>query len=247
MSRYIIVAALLLANLPTFTPEGRAAEMAEDVSMVQLIATPERFDGKFVRVFGFLNLAFEGDSLYLHSEDLAKGLLRNGVWVDRTEAMTRDEKQLSGHYVLIEAIFDAQHHGHMGLFGGALKNITRIEIWTWPPAPLHYKDLTHRLPLLPDEQKLIGSWQFSSSTGDRWIETYEADHTYWIVSYKQGKASLTRKGRWYVSEVQDIKVLVRDPAKPHEFAIRINDISANTLNLAQMNYMRCQRPRKPSR
>lgn len=243
MGRYLIVAALLLTAFLTSSRGSRAAEMAEDVSMVQLIATPEKFDGKFVRVFGFLWLEFEADSLYLHREDLVQGLTRNGVWVHRTEAIERDGKKLNRHYVLIEGVFDAQDHGHMGLWGGAIKNITRIE--TWPPKPLHFKDLTRRSPLLPDERKLVGSWQMSSSTDDRWIETFEPDHTYWIVSYKHGNASLSRTGRWYIMEKD--KVLVVDPGKPGEFGIAINDISENTLTLAQLTYTRCKRPKKPSK
>jgi hypothetical protein len=243
MDRYMIVAALLLTALPAFAPGGRAAGMAEDVSMVQLIATPEKFDGKFVRVNGFLNLGFEGDSLYLHREDFVQGLVRNGIWVVRTEAMERDEKKLNSHYVLIEGIFDAQHHGHMDMFGGALKNVTRVE--TWPPAKLHFKDLTHRSPLLPDERNLIGSWQMSPITDDRWIETFEPDHTYWIVSYKQGNAYLVRTGRWYIAEKD--KMLVEDPGKPREFGIAINYTDEKTLTLAQLIYTRCQRPKRPSR
>ncbi|HYJ05111.1 MAG TPA: hypothetical protein VEX43_08255 [Chthoniobacterales bacterium] len=245
MSRYMIAAALAVAALSTITRGGRAAELAEDVSMVQLIATPEKFDGKFIRVSGFLNLEFEGDSLYLHRDDLFQGLVRNGVWVDRTEAMERERKKLNKHYVMIEGIFSAQHHGHMGLFGGAITNITRVEPSV--PEQRHYEDLTHRLPLTPDEQKFVGSWEMSSSTGDRWIETYEPNHTYWIVSYKQGKASLTSKGRWYIME--NNRLLVRNPGKtpPREHGIIINDIAENTLKLAQLTYTRCQRPKKPSK
>ena len=157
--------------------------------------------------------------------------------------MEREEKKLNQHYVLIEGIFDAQDHGHMGLFGGAIKNITRVE--TWPPKKLSFKDLTHRSPLLPDERKLVGSWQMSSSRVERWIETYEPDHTYWIVSYKQGKASLSRTGRWYIMEKD--RMLVVDPGKPREFGIQINDLGENTLTLANLSYTRCQRPKKPSR
>lgn len=237
MARYLIVAALLLTALPAFTLGGRAAEMAENVSMVQLIATPEKFDGKFVRVIGFLTLEFEGDALYLHREDLVQGL-DNCVWVHRTDVMERDRKTLNRHYVVIEGVFDAQDHGHMGMFGGAIKDITRIE--TWPPAPLHFKDLTHRAPLLPDERKLVGSWQISD---DRW--TFEPDHTYWIVSYRQGRTSLERTGRWYVME--NHRTLVMDPGRPREFGIAINDLGENTLMLAQLAYTRCQRPKKPSR
>ena len=236
MRRYMIVAALSVAAF-SFTTRGRAVEMAENVSMVQLIATPEKFDGKFVRVIGFLNLEFEGDALYLHREDLVQSL-DNCVWVHRTDVMERDRKKLNRHYVMIEGNFDAQDHGHMGMFGGAIKDITRIE--TWPPAPLHFKDLTHRAPLLPDERKLVGSWQISD---DRW--TFEPDHTYWIVSHKQGKTSLGRTGRWYVME--NDRMLVMDPGRAHEFGIAINDLGENTLTLAQLSYTRCQRPKKPSK
>jgi hypothetical protein len=236
MRRYMIVAALSVAAF-SFTTRLRAVEMAENVSMVQLIATSEKWDGKFVRVIGFLNLEFEGDALYLHREDLVQSL-DNCVWVHRTDVMERDRKQLNRHYVVIEGIFDAQDHGHMGMFGGAIKDITRIE--TWPPAPLHFKDLTHRVPLLADERKLVGSWQISD---DRW--TFEPDHTYWIVSYKRGKTSLGRAGRWYVME--NDRMLVMDPGKPREFGIAINDLGENTLILAQLSYTRCQRPKKPSK
>src|SRR5437870_2929981 len=101
MRRYMIVAALSVAAFQAFTREGRAVEMAEDVSMVQLIATPEKFDGRFVHVFGFLNLEFEGDALYLHREDFVHGLDRNAVWVNQTEAMERARNKLNRHYVLI--------------------------------------------------------------------------------------------------------------------------------------------------
>jgi hypothetical protein len=41
--------------------------------MIQLIANPQAWDGKHVRVIGFLRLEFEGDALYLHREDLRTG------------------------------------------------------------------------------------------------------------------------------------------------------------------------------
>ena len=240
MRHYTIAVALLVAAFTAL--KGQAAEMAEDVSMVQLIATPEKYDGKFVRVFGYLILEFEGDAVYLHREDLVQGLSRNALWVDRTEAMERDEKKLSGHYVLIEGIFDAQGHGHMGLFSGVIKDITRVE--TWPPKPRHYEDLTHRLPLLPDERLLVGSWRITSETeNQRW--TFEPDHTYWIASDNQKKVSRPRTGRWYIAETD--KVLVIDPGKPGEVGFLINEISENILTLAGRTYARCERPKKPSK
>jgi hypothetical protein len=132
MRRHIVFAALVVCILAAFATPRAEAEMPKDVSIVQLLATPEKFDGKLVRVFGFLRLAFEGDALYLHREDDAQGLTRNAVWVDRTEAMEREQAKLNAHYVLVEGMFDAEDTGHMGLFGGALKKVTRII--PWPPA-----------------------------------------------------------------------------------------------------------------
>ena len=70
-------------------------------------------------------------ALYLHREDDTQSLTRNAVWVSRTEAMEREQERLNAHYVLMEAIFDAEDTGHMGLFGGALKKVIRII--PWPP------------------------------------------------------------------------------------------------------------------
>jgi hypothetical protein len=48
-----------------------------DVSMVQLLATPERFHGKRVRFTGFVHLAFEGNGIYLHKEDFDHGIVHD--------------------------------------------------------------------------------------------------------------------------------------------------------------------------
>jgi hypothetical protein len=131
MRRHIIFTASVACIVAAFATARAGVEMPKDVSMVQLLATPEKFDGKLVRVFGFLRLEFEGDALYLHREDDTQGLTRNALWVDRTEAIEREQEKLNAHYVLIEATFDAEDTGHMGLFGGALKKVIRII--PWPP------------------------------------------------------------------------------------------------------------------
>ncbi len=67
---------LLLASL--FAVRVRAAEPV-DVTLVQLIANPEKFDGKSIRVIGFLRLEFEGNVLYLHREDYEHAILGDGM------------------------------------------------------------------------------------------------------------------------------------------------------------------------
>ena len=128
MCRRVLMVALLLCAAVAFGISAKAGDMPQDVSIIQLIATPEKFDGKFVSLIGFLCIAFEGDSIYLHREDLEKGIPRNGLWVDIPE---KTDPKLSMHYVLIEGIFDANDHGHMGMFGGAIRKVSRMT--AWPP------------------------------------------------------------------------------------------------------------------
>ena len=105
--------------------EGRVAPDAVDVSLVQLIATPERFHGKRVRVIGFVRLEFEGDAIYLHGDDYKHRLSRNGLWIDVPEKMEARRAEFDRRYVLIEGVFDAQNRGHLDSFSGSIRNLNR--------------------------------------------------------------------------------------------------------------------------
>jgi hypothetical protein len=123
----------------------------EDVSLINVIATPEKYKGRKIRVIGYLNLEFEGNGIYLHKDDYENGIAKNGLWVE----MSRDSIQLPQikkcieNYVLIEGTFDLSK-GHMGAFSGSIKNITRLEIWhsdnnVRPPLKTHMVQFpTHR-------------------------------------------------------------------------------------------------------
>ena len=100
-----------------------------DVTLVQLIANPEKFDERLIRVIGFLRLAFEGDVLYLHREDYENAILGNGIWVNVTPEITKERVTLNLHYVLLEGVFSSSNRGHMGMWSGAIKQIRRAELW----------------------------------------------------------------------------------------------------------------------
>ncbi len=117
----ILVAALFVVPVK--------AEQPTNVTLVQLIANPEKFDGKLIRVIGFLEIEFEGNVLYLHREDYENAILGDGIWVDVTPEMTKNSKSLSKKYVLLEGIFSARERGHMDLWSGSLKNIRRVQLW----------------------------------------------------------------------------------------------------------------------
>ena len=71
------------------------AQEPTNVTLVQLIANPEKFDAKLIRVIGFLRLEFEGNVLYLHREDYENAILGDGIWVDATPAIMKQKATLN--------------------------------------------------------------------------------------------------------------------------------------------------------
>ena len=102
-----------------------------DISMLRLIVTPEKYHNKTVQIIGYLNLEFEGNAIYFHKEDYENGSSRNGIWVSINDelAKNKDLKKYNKKYVIIVGKFDMNSKGHMGMFGGSLKNITRLDEW----------------------------------------------------------------------------------------------------------------------
>ncbi|WP_256080403.1 hypothetical protein [Massilia sp. YIM B04103] len=122
---------ILLTLIVALFCVGTNAKSSElgDVSMIQLIANPQQYDGKPIRLIAFLNLEFEGNALYLHREDFDKSLLSNAVWISLDDQQTRAAKKLNGGYVLVEGIFNAKDRGHLGIFSGSIQRVTRIQSW----------------------------------------------------------------------------------------------------------------------
>ena len=107
-----------------------ANQYATEVSMVQLLSIPEKYDGKLVRVIGVGNLEFEGNYLSLSKEDHKYGA-GNSVWIELGEkAISYDEaKEYNGKYVIVEGFFDKDDRGHFDMFCGSIKNISRYQLW----------------------------------------------------------------------------------------------------------------------
>ena len=102
-----------------------------DISMLRLIVNHEKYHNKTVQIIGYLNLEFEGTAIYFHKEDYENGSSRNGMWVSFNEDLSKkkDLQKFSKKYVIIQGKFDMNSKGHMGMFGGSIKNITRLDEW----------------------------------------------------------------------------------------------------------------------
>ena len=117
----------LLAGLGATRAAGAQESEPVTVSLVQLIATPERYDGKRVLVDGFVWLEFEGDAVYLHKDDYEHALYKNGLWLDVPERYEKQRRTLRGRYALVVARFDAGSKGHFGMWSGGLRDVERLE------------------------------------------------------------------------------------------------------------------------
>jgi hypothetical protein len=103
----------------------------ENTSLIRLIATPEKYDGKTIQVIGYLHLEFEGNAIYLHKEDYEHGLSENSFWVSFSKNITKQKNimDFNDKYVIIIGTFKMDDKGHMGMFGGTLENIVRLDTW----------------------------------------------------------------------------------------------------------------------
>jgi len=113
-----------------YNPKPGYDATVQDVSILQLIANPQAYDGNRVRFIGFLRIEFEGDAIYLHREDFEYAITQNAVWIDIPREMTKQEKQLVNmQYVVCAGLFQGSKHGHMGMFSGEVTDVIRLETW----------------------------------------------------------------------------------------------------------------------
>ena len=126
----LCVVVLVLAS-----PSAWATELV-DTTVLRLLARPELYDGRAVRVIGYCWLEFEGDALYLHEDDFLHGVMADAIWLSLSREQNGAYRPASGGYAIVEGIFRASSHGHLSAFGGTLENITRLQPWEGrEPAP----------------------------------------------------------------------------------------------------------------
>jgi hypothetical protein len=109
---------------------GRLAGSRDDcsVSLVRLIANPEQYHNRRIRVKGFLVVEFEGTGIYLSRDD-ANHLIRvNGFRVsfDRTKVPLdgpHGPARFANQYVALEGTFNMDNPAH---WQGAIIDVDRV-------------------------------------------------------------------------------------------------------------------------
>ena len=128
IGRAIVMSGLLLATYYSSPAHLRESSREPSlVSIVRLLATPEVFDGKLVRVAGYCHLQFEGDALYLHREDYVFRLPINAVRLDLGDRSRDTFQGTTGHYALVEGTFLKADPRDPRPYGGVVR-VQSIEV-----------------------------------------------------------------------------------------------------------------------
>jgi len=100
----------------------------EPVSLIRLLAEPEQYEGRKVRVSGFVTLGFEDCGLHIDETAYKAGLRRNALWLDRPNWLTEISARRLGHrYAEVAGTFKLEQLGHLGLYSGSLTDIRSIQ------------------------------------------------------------------------------------------------------------------------
>lgn len=99
------------------------------ISLIALLATPERFDGRIVRLQAVMRNEFEWHALFLHLEDYERQLSGNSVNLNLTKEQQDRFRQFNGRYVILEGVVVAHDHYPNGKVIVLIDNITRVEEW----------------------------------------------------------------------------------------------------------------------
>lgn len=95
------------------------------LSMLQLLANPEKYDGDHVRVVGYIHFDSENSAIYLHKEDEEQHLFKNGSWVSLAPEVSFEGCQDA--YVVIEGVYRARTDGRMSRWSGAVTHVTKCQ------------------------------------------------------------------------------------------------------------------------
>ena len=101
------------------------------VSIIELIAVPEKYDGKMVRVIGVVQIEHEYNAIHLSTEDWK--YMTNAIWIDpdyeKLEATEEDLAKLNGKMVLIEGIFKIYPVNQRTYTYAEISQVHRYQLW----------------------------------------------------------------------------------------------------------------------
>lgn len=152
---YAVLCSLLLcAFLSSCCKRYSLGERPEFVSIVSILANPEKYDGKKILVSGVLSVKDENRALYLGVDDYDHLIVKNSIWLDGIRDSDSALDSLTRHYVLVEGLFNAGKKGHLSLFSGEISAISGIYPWGNSNAKFQFQKMEMH-PLLMTDTNVV--------------------------------------------------------------------------------------------
>lgn len=101
---------------------------ALNVTIEELRENPEKYHQKTVIVSGYMNLEFEGDSLYPGKSDYENHAYAKSLYLYIEDRYALKKKGINKIYVIVKATFQKDMKGHFGMWFGGLTNIKDIKL-----------------------------------------------------------------------------------------------------------------------
>lgn len=111
---YFVSDAVALAT----TEQGRPPV----VSMIELLANKDKFNGKAVQVSGYLSVRFEDNALYFDENAYLHMFTENALWIDIDQADRAAFERYNGRPGYVIGVFKSENcNGHLCLYGGRIE------------------------------------------------------------------------------------------------------------------------------
>ena len=121
---------LPLVMVLLFSATLRPDERPEFVSMVRLIANPERYNGKLITFVGYFVVETDGTAVFMSSEDYEHQITANALWIETTDQIRHKEETLNMNYVLFVGVYHASNLKSIPFPSGEITQIARSDLWS---------------------------------------------------------------------------------------------------------------------
>jgi hypothetical protein len=125
---FVAVFLLVLSGGTAVWAAQESEDRAVPVSLIRVIANPEKFDGHRLRVIGVLSSGGGLDQavcLYVSETDARNAVMSNCIYVQ--QSFDKGDRRL-GKYVILNATFHYVDHGH-GLESFSFEHISDMRLW----------------------------------------------------------------------------------------------------------------------
>jgi hypothetical protein len=119
--------AALLSAIYSANGAGAPENEFKSVSLVALIANPEKYDGHYVLVHGIASIDIKNgiNALYLTREDKIAGNGKNAAFLFLAPSLKKADL-LNNKFVALRGRFHADINGHLDSFSGSISDVDVI-------------------------------------------------------------------------------------------------------------------------